>query len=74
MVLVRQTTDRTTFLGLEDAEPNLGLDPSADNSVITTQTDGTRGISDTPTVTGINATGIVTVHYRYYHNSQRRDC
>ena len=52
-------TDRTTFLGLEDAEPNLGL-ASADNSVITTQTDGTRGISDTPTVTGVNATGIVT--------------
>ena len=33
---------------------------SADNSVITTGTDGTRGITDTPTVTGINATGIVT--------------
>ena len=52
-------TDRHTFLGLEDAEPNLGL-ATADNSLIVTNTDGTRTISDTPTVGGINATGIVT--------------
>ena len=52
-------SDRHTFLSIEDAEPNLGL-ASSDNSVITTQSDGTRGITDTPTVAGVNATGIIT--------------
>ena len=53
------STERYEFLGLEDAEPNLGVAP-AENSVVSTGTTGARVLTDTPTVGGVNVTGVVT--------------
>ena len=52
------SADRNEFLGLDQAEPNLG--PGAANSVLTLDASNTRVWSNALSVTSVNATGNIT--------------